>query len=245
MSAGIARGGEILRGMLVESAPVRVGRIMHTAAAATRIEQIPDPHAAALLAGYEEGLRRGHAEGIATGREEGLELGRAKAAVESASAVRQAVAAAVETVQQQEGALRSLLRSLSAAMPACVDAAEDETVDLCFATICRVVGGVAVEPATVRLHLQHVLALAAPHRAAMLHVHPQDAELLEHAALVAGPVRPGQLPLCVADANVTLGGCIVHAGAKSLDARLETTMESFRAALLQARALRGRSGASA
>jgi flagellar assembly protein FliH len=238
MNAGTIRGGEILRGMCVESAPVRVGRGMRTGAAIDAPSGSPDPQELATRQGYEEGLQLGRTEGMSAGREEGLHKGRAEAAAQVACAVREAVAAAIEPLHQREAEMRAMLRALSDAMEPCRAVAEDDMVDLCFATICRVLGELAVRPETVRLHLAYLLSLLAARRTAVLHVHPQDAALLEQTAFAAGPIQAGGMATWVPDPQVELGGCIVNAGSNSLDGRLETTVESLKAALLDARARR-------
>jgi flagellar assembly protein FliH len=231
--------------MFVEASAVRINRPTRPTVPVEPVLCRAELKEQALRDGYQEGVAQGRAEGLRAGHEEGLEKGRADAAMQAESAIRQAIAAADAATQQQEAQLRELLRTLSAAAHECRTAAEDEMVALCFDTICRVLGEVAVQPETVRLHLAQALAMVRSQPAVVLHVHPQDAVLLQEAALSPGPVQPGRLVEWMADPQVSLGGCIVEAGSSSLDVRLETTVESLKSALRLARARRAASAKAA
>lgn len=170
------------------------------------------------------------------GYEEGLHKGLAEAANRSEEALAKALADAMTPLQEERKRLAGLQESLQAAADACLLAAEDDMLALCYEVLCRVVGDIAVRPEMVRAHLQ---ALAARHReeaGLAIHVHPRDAELLGAPAEAAG-MR------WIADPDVTLGGCIVRHARGAIDARLETLLAACKDCLLATRRERGQEGA--
>jgi len=110
-------------------------------------------------------------------------------------------------------------------------------VALCFETICRLIGGAALQADVVRAQLTGLAAQGrAGRRLSMhVHVHPDDADLLRASAPDAGVEW-------VADPEVALGGCILRGREGGLDARLETMLAACKAALLAARARNARGG---
>ena len=217
--------GDILRGMEVERQPLRVGRarapIPQIQVSAAPVPQVDGACLAELQrvaerAGYEEGHRKGLAD----------------AALQAATAVEQAVAKALVPLQRRQEQLDALFASLAAAKDDCLRAAEEDMVALCFDTVCRIVGNSGVQPETVRSLLRDQAARVAKDAGTVLHVHPQDAELLQDHAGTPGAVR------YVADPEVALGGCIVRQSGGAIDARLETMLAACKEALLSARAMR-------
>lgn len=226
MSAVGVTGHEVLRGLPLDATPLRLGRAPSGVAPASaehsgREQALRDAQALALKEAREEARRVAHAEG--------LREGRAHAAEEIRQAVQRAVAEAVQPLQAQHERLQEIARNAQEAAAAALAAAEDEMVALCFEALCRLVGERGVEPDAVREQVSQRLAL---HGGAdvLLHVHPQDAQLLERGA--EGQAR------WVADPQVALGGCILKSSGGALDARLETMLAACKAALLEARARR-------
>lgn len=232
-----AEGTEVLRGMHVESAPMRLARVRPAAAAASA-QGGPEPQAAAraeeeaLRQCFEQAERAGHEKGERAGYEAGLRKGLAAAATQSQAAVEEAVARATAALQAQRAQLSGLSQSLERAAEEALALAEDEMVALCFDAICRMVGSAAVQPDVVREQVRALAAAAAFRDRAAVHVHPDDAALLaagEDAGQGASRLD------WVADADVQLGGCVLRAKAGGLDARLETMLAACRQALLAAR----------
>jgi flagellar assembly protein FliH len=226
MSTVGATGHEVLRGLPLDATPLRLGRAPAGVASASaehagREQALRDAQALALKEAREEARRAGHAEG--------LREGRAHAAEEIRQAVQRAVAEAVQPLQAQHERLQEIARNAQGTAAVALAAAEDEMVALCFEALCRLVGERSAEPEAVRAQVAQLLAL---HGGAdvLLHVHPQDAELLERGA--EGQAR------WVADPQVALGGCILKSSGGALDARLETMLAACKAALLEARARR-------
>jgi flagellar assembly protein FliH len=233
MSSGSSNAPEVLRGIRFDSAPLRLGRARASGASAPAAQALVDEaeedqalrqaHAQALRQGREQG----HEEGLRAGRAEGLREGRAQAAEEVRQAVQRALAQAEAQWNDEHERLGRIAQHAQAAVADLLWSAQDEMVVLCHETLCRVVGASAVQPAFVRAQLAHLLAQhGAPD--VVLHVHPQDAELLQRPGSGAVPV--------IGDAQVALGGCILKSTSGALDARLDAILEACKAALLEARA---------
>jgi flagellar assembly protein FliH len=239
MNAGSARGGEILRGMFVEAAAVRIGRTVAAVAAPdSAVPAAPSAEQEAIRAGHEEGRRQGREEGLRAGYEEGMRQGSAKAAAQNEAAVKEAVARAVAPVQEQERRLAQLVQSLASVMGDLVSSAEDEMVALCYETICRVIGHKALQPPAVRDQVAHLLSSFSAAESVVLHLHPQDAALLETLDGTSEGELRGRSIRWVADPEIRIGGAIVQGSTGALDARLETMLASVKTTLLHAREAR-------
>jgi flagellar assembly protein FliH len=218
---------QVVRGMPVDAMPVR---LHHAAKPQAQAEAAPRPEALAhereLQRAREQVLREAREEGFRSGREEGLHDGRKDAEAQLRAAVEQAMADALHRIEAARARLRELADALEIAVSGALESAQDELAALCFETLCRVFGAHAVQPATVRAQVAHLLALHGGRERLVLHVHPQDAELL---AQSVPALR------CQPDPEVTLGGCVLRSPAGSLDARLEQMLAACRDALLQAR----------
>ena len=231
MSVAPRPAPEVLRGVRMEGVPLRLGRARADVAPAPAAQGLAEAPAAEeeLRQARELASRQAREEGLAAGRAEGLREGRAQAAEEVRQAVQRAQAQAGLQAQAQREQFQRLLQHARTAVADLLWAAQDEIVALCYETLCRMVGAHALQPATVRAQVGHLMAQhGAP--GVVLHLHPADAELLggESPAGVALPV--------VADADVALGGCVLRTPAGGLDARLDAMLEACKAALLEARA---------
>lgn len=226
---------QVVRGMHLDAMPVQLRRVATSQAQA---EETPGAEAMArereLQRAREQVLIEAREEGLRTGREEGLSHGLEEAQAQVRAAVEQAVADALQPLETAHARLRQIADALEAAASGAIELAQDELAALCFETLCRILGDNAVQPATVRAQVQHLLALhgARERERLVLHVHPQDVELLA-----------SSLPAlrCHPDAEVSLGGCVLRSAAGSLDARLDRMLAACRDALLQARSRDSRS----
>lgn len=240
---------EVLRGMHVETAPVHLARPDRANAGNVPQHALESAASAAedsLRRGFEEGRAQGHAAGLQAGYEEGRCQAVEAAGRQARAALEKAIAEARAPLMQMQERLGVLAASVEAAMEQCLSAAEDEWVAVCFETIARVLGAAAVQPAGVRAHWDHLMSLSRSGHPVVLHVHPQDATLLEQAGIaVEGERADGERRRVswVPDPEVALGGCILVTRQGGLDARLETILERCRSALLEARARRA-SGAT-
>lgn len=222
----------ILRGMQLESRAVRVGPMPSTVpAASSQIVPVDDGLQERTLAAIEQGRQ----EGMRAGYEEGLRKGLAEAAKRSEEALAKVLAHATAPLQEERERLASLRESLQAAADACLLAAEDDMLALCYEALCRMVGESAAQPDMVRAHLRALAARHGEEKGLAVHVHPRDAALLEATAETTGT-------LWIADPDVCLGGCIVRNARGAIDARLETLLAACKDSLLATRRERGLEG---
>lgn len=229
---------ELLRGIPLEATPIRIGRCLPPAETVTGEglgAQACTAEESAVRRGYDVGLQQGREEGLRAGHEEGVRQGMEEALARSRAATERAVAEARAPLQKQEERLRGCIDALTASMPDCRGAMEDELVALCYEAVCHVFGRMALDPGVVRSHLQHLLSRWAATPAIELHVHPQDAEALDRADAAHEPPTSWRW---VADPEVALGGCVVVGRGGGIDARLETALEACKAALLEQRSQR-------
>lgn len=229
---------DVLRGIALAGAPLRLGR--------ARASEAPEPVASpqvtdherlareersqALREAREQGLRESRAEGL----RDGLREGRAQAEEEIRAAVQRAVAEAVLPLEQEHAQLLQLAQGVRRAVADALEAAHDEMAALCFETLCRIVGTAASDPEIVHAQLTHLLQQHGSQEV-VLHLHPQDARLLQSRA----GAQPQASVRWQADAEVTLGGCILQTPGGGIDARLETMLDACKAALLEARRRQG------
>lgn len=218
---------EVLRGLTLERRPFCLRR---------RETAISSPAPAALASaeqerrrGYGEGQAEGRQEGLREGYEEGVRRGREEIAASARSAVESAVADATRALEARAERLSSLFDAIEATAAGRLRAMEDEMLALCYESVCAVLGSQAILPSTVRTYLQQTLASCEP--GAVLHVHPQDAALMQELGLATGGAR------WAADPAVTLGGCIVVQPGGAVDRRMETALARCREVLLAARTL--------
>jgi flagellar assembly protein FliH len=203
-------------------------------------QAVPSRGADADGIGYAEGLRRGleqgRAEGFQAGIEEGHAVGLAKGLDEgrllAQEEFRVVLADMREQADGQESQLAGLARAMERAVAAAVAHAEDELVVICMDVLCQVVGQAIVMPDGLRTQVTRLLADHDPARAVSIHLHPNDAVLLDRAAV--GTNRTNLT--WVADPEVTVGGCIVQGALQTVDARLEVVLDAVRSALLEGRA---------
>jgi flagellar assembly protein FliH len=193
-------------------------------------------------------------EGFEDGKAQGFEIG----LTEGRQSAEKAVAFRMQKAQQTLDLLVERLDQLVTALPEQfrqqlalrLRAGEADMVVLAHAAACRLLGVRLLEPAAIselvgmaidqyvgsntRAPLSELLAI---------HVHPQDLDLLQSDPALSellSRYRSGPVPWR-ADESVHLGGCIVHAGDGSLDARLETQLAALHTTLLTGRMKRSAS----
>lgn len=229
-------GMDVLRGIVIDAAPVRLGRGARPAAVTASAGTLPDPEEEAVRRGYQAGLEQGRAEGLRAGHAEGVRRGAEEAAAQAQAAADQAAADARAALDIEREKLRSLAAALEGTMAQCLAAAEDDMLAICYEAVCRVVAAEVLRPEVVRAHLLALLSQSGS--AAAMHLHPQDAALLEAHA----PGEEGQRLRWVADPEVALGGCLLVKRGGGLDARLETTLAACKTLLAEERARRASAG---
>lgn len=226
---------EVLRGMNVESAPLRLART-RTRTDAGQISAKPAENSAVALAlrqQMEDAARQGREEGLRAGYEAGVRKGLADAQPGVRAAVDQAVGEERAALAAQRAAVDAFTGELRGAMGTVRAAAEDEMVALCFEALCRMLVAASVQQQAVREKLIELAGKVRPGELVALHVHPDDLAWLEAPASDDGLALP-----LVGDPDVGAGGCIVRCRRGGLDSRLETMLVECKAALLAARAQR-------
>lgn len=231
--------GQVLRGLPVECAPWRLPRNVPAEAPSEEAVLVAPPPSAqeeAVRLGFEEGLRRGREEGLRSGQEDGLRQGRADAAAETSAALERAIAEAVKPLQAERDRISKLATGMESALAECLELGEDEMVALCFETVCRVIGTTALQPEALQVHMSHLLSLCKAKPPLAMHVHPEDASLLQRFA-ISEPTSAAAIAW-IPDPEVMLGGCIAKSTHGKLDLRLETMLSACKAVLLATRAQR-------
>jgi flagellar assembly protein FliH len=178
--------------------------------------------------GYEEGFAKGAAEARAQSAEEARQL-----------ATRTAERSARESQEcAQREALDALLSALPDQIEARLEAVQDDMLELCFETVCRVLGDAAVQPDAVRAHLRHAAQGLRGRRLVAIHLHPDDLAAARHEATDSGAeqLASGEIQW-VADPTIVSGGCILQSPQGGLDARFDSQLRALRDMLLRSRAL--------
>lgn len=215
----------VLRGAQTQQArPARISSDLRTSPFVGRFGVDPrlvDPTLEAVVAEAEE---RARAAGWEHGRQEGHEAARRDAA-------RQLEATERRREQQWAQSLQALLLSAAA-----LDAREAPV----FHDIERSVARMAVQLAEVLVgrHLelgscqaldavQRALALVPRQSAAVVRVHPDAVKPLSD---LSGALHGGSVSI-VPDPSVEIGGCIVEAGSRTIDAQLGPALQRLREVL--------------
>jgi flagellar assembly protein FliH len=227
---GVPAASDVLRGVAVQGAPLRLGRARASVAPAPAASSEGSAREQALEEARSLAIREAREQGLREGRTEGLREGRAQAAEEVRLAVQRAVADAVLPLEKEHAQLLQIAQSARQAIGDALTAAQDEMAALCFETLCRILGATAVRPEAVQAQLAQLLQQHGA-KELVLHLHPQDAQLLDTRA----GARLHGTTHWVADPEVRLGGCILQLPGGGLDARLETMLSACKAALLEAR----------
>jgi flagellar assembly protein FliH len=155
----------------------------------------------------------------AEGREQGAAEGR-EAAEAEARAVRESQAKRFE----------ALLDAIDKRHEAAIGAARDGAVAIGFAAACRILGDTIVTGEGVRAVVEQLLAQVRAGERVTVRLHADDLALLgeSNALAVERPVE------FVEDASLARGDCCVDTAAGTLEAILESQVETLRAALMGA-----------
>ncbi|SEK93029.1 flagellar assembly protein FliH [Roseateles sp. YR242] len=174
-------------------------------------------------------------------REEGLREGLKDAQARIDGAIRQQVQqwqgnaeAQAEVMRQAHAAemarLGRVIAALDDAVATRVAALEEDTIELAFAAVCRIVGERAVAGGAVADTVRQALAQLSsgtPHR---VRLNPDDLVLLDN-----DPLRSAHPSVeWIADPAVTPGGCLLESSQGTLDTRLDRQLEQLKQVWLRA-----------
>jgi flagellar biosynthesis/type III secretory pathway protein FliH len=173
---------------------------------------VPAPPDAQALAELRDAART-------EGRREGYEAGMREARAE---------------VQAQIDGLHALGAACRSALERGIEGVEEAAVEIAFAAAAKIVGDAAVAETGVRALVREALRRVATRGEIVVRVCAADFALLGGSAAQLG-ADAAQVSL-VADARIAAGGCVIETGEGSLDARLETQLQSLLEALARARA---------
>lgn len=230
----------VLRHVPLHAGAVRVGRPV-MAAAPSEGPAAEEPLAPIVSTaspeghdtGYAEGLRQGTEEGRRTGYEDGLQHGLAEAHART-QALEKAQADATQALQDKLRQVESVLAAIHVQAEAVLSAAHDELVAVCFELVCRVLGPAMLTKQAVQAQVRELVSHPARGTRLALHLHPADLGWVQEESASLGWLDRHHIN-CVADGQVALGGCVLHSTAGTLDARLETILETCKTSLLAAR----------
>lgn len=193
--------------------------------AAVGAKQVAEAHLAFQAAADEArqaGFEQGRLEGLRRAEEEAAaEIGQLRSRLESE---------AQAAVRQQLERLRAVMSGIAPQIQQLLSNAEDDLLALSHEALCRVLGQQAAVPEVLRGMVRDLLGQARLHGEVRAHVHPDDFVAVSGRALVIAEDW-----IWVADPQVQMGGVHLQSAEGSLDARLETQLESLRQRLLQVR----------
>ena len=169
--------------------------------------------------GYARGLERGRAQGYAEGHAQGHQDGHAEAVAEAAGTLHTATQVAASTRIERKELL---------------EAVDSGLVDLVIGIARRVIQTeLTLDPSFVRQCVQTALRAVADSPMAMLHINPEDAEILQETwDDLRQRFGDGGLQL-VPDARIPRGGCIVDAESRTVDAQIDSKLEEIQRQFLR------------
>jgi flagellar assembly protein FliH len=249
-AGALSADGPILQNVLLEklprhltrpgSAPTRMRATEPLSGASLdQAETDTDGFTKGLREGREKGYAEGHSVGALEGHREGLEIGRARGERDARLDIER------RAHEEQDDRRRSLMRfdellvSLSAQLRTRVktrsEDVEGDVVAVCHLAVCRLLGDHAMRDTNVLAMVRQAIELYISEgdteamNIVSVHVHPEDIALLTtDAELKEWLERMGARGLqWQSDASVRLGGCIVRGKGSSVDARLETQIDSL------------------
>ncbi|MDM5179190.1 hypothetical protein F2P44_15990 [Massilia sp. CCM 8695] len=117
-----------------------------------------------------------------------------------------------------------------------LEQAQDDSVEIVYTALCRMIGMVATgRDAVAGMVAQTLASFKHKTEHLVVRLHPQDHALLTQAAAALEVASLDAGLDLRADASVRIGGCLVDGNGGTLDARLDTQLGSVRDALLKVR----------
>jgi flagellar biosynthesis/type III secretory pathway protein FliH len=166
------------------------------------------------LRGDIDELRQDAAE---AGRESGYQAGREEGRAELA---------------RQTAHLNELIERISKAQEEKLTTAEEEIVEVVFASVAKILGETLVSVDAVIAAVRQSIQQLVTRDRLSIHLSPEDKKLLDKVASEREEMLFGNGVEIVADERIELGGCILQSMTGGLDARLEVQMQQLRECLL-------------
>lgn len=132
-------------------------------------------------------------------------------------------------------ALRQLIESLKKEFAGEIAGLEDVVVSIAFEAVCKIVGEAMHDTDGVLAVVRMVMAKVKDQEKLVLHVSPQDYNLLYQSREELFGGGHGLKHELVSDDRVALGGCLIETSGGTIDGRLEIQMQQLRDALIGAR----------
>ena len=128
--------------------------------------------------------------------------------------------------------LEEIIQKFNQSRKDAFDLAEDEIVEVVFASVSKILGEAFVSADSVIASVKQAIKQLICRDRLVIHLSPKDKRLVEEA--VAGDTEEifGTAAEITADERVELGGCIIQTRTAGLDARLEIQLQQLRDCLL-------------
>lgn len=172
------------------------------------------------LLGDIEALRE---DAVTAGREAGYQAGHVEGQAE---------------IDQQVEQLAKLTDQLFKATEATMAAAEEEMVEVVFASVAKILGDTFVGAEAVVAAVRQSIKQLVNRDRLVIHLSPGDKRLLDEVASGREEEMFGTRVEIVVDERIELGGCLLQTRSGGLDARLEVQMQQLRDCLLDVAARR-------
>lgn len=202
--------------------------------------------------GFREGWEQGHKEGLESGFQQGTAKAKQEVIEQAADVIAEAARAAAEQAAKQslraleqeslqrwgqhKARLDALLTSLPAQIAQRMEGVQDDLLALCMETLLKILGKEAVQASVVRSAVHQAIDQVRARPLVRVELHPDDLAALQSLA--------GWNDWCeqhasgmhwVSNEKIVSGGCVVISPEGSLDARLDSQLQVFRAMLLDSR----------
>lgn len=191
--------------------------------------------------GFEAGLQQGRNEAMREQQELRNALEKELAAAQEAQAAwdveNAATKARATALDQQLQTLVAVLRAVDQAKSQLLTEAEDDLLAICFDLAGQVFETSVLSPEALHSLVCQAVVAFGREASITVHLHPKDLDWLNRSLPGGMPTKFGdvQTVAWTADAQVELGGCILHGEQAALDARLEQQLTALRARLMDVR----------
>ncbi|MES9938920.1 MAG: FliH/SctL family protein [Candidatus Thiodiazotropha sp. 6PLUC2] len=148
------------------------------------------------------------------------------------SGYRSGIEEARTELAQQGERLQELIKKITIAHEDSLSLAEEDIVEVVFASVTKILGEALVKPDTVIAAVKQSIRRLVSRDRLVIHLAPKDKRLIED--VVAGKEEEifGIAVEIIADERIELGGCLLQTSTGGLDARLELQIQQLRDCLV-------------